>query len=167
MDWLYRAVQAIENTAIGDAMRENDTLFPLVESIHVLAICLFVGSIAVVDMRLLGIASARRPAGELMRAVLPVTWVSFVVAVAAGSLLFVTHATTYLNNGYFDAKMALIAAAGVNMLGFHFVGGRDIDPWGIVVAPPVSARVAGCLSLILWIGVVACGRWIGFTMPAE
>ena len=167
MDWFFNVIKLIEDSSIGDSIRENDTLFPLIESIHVLAVCLFIGTIAVADMRLLGLASTGRAADAWMRAVLPVSWISFAAAVTAGGLLFITHAATYLANGFFEAKMALIGVAGVNMLCFHFLGGRDIAQWGGMVRPPVAARVAGCLSLILWVAVVACGRWIGFTMPAE
>jgi hypothetical protein len=157
-------VALLENSGLADNVRENDLLFPVVESIHVLAICLVVGSILVVDLRLLGLASTRWPVSRLTRAILPLTWIAFVVAVASGGLMFISNATKYLGNGFYVAKMILIGIAGLNMVVFHFVGARDLSKWDDQSRPPFSARLAGGLSLLLWVAVVACGRWIGFTM---
>jgi hypothetical protein len=153
-----------EDSMIADSIREGETLFPLIESVHVVAISLVVGSILVLDLRLLGLASTHRPAGRLIHAILPVTWSAFAVAATSGFLLFISNATKYLANGYFDAKMVLICAAGLNMVVFHTVSARDLPRWEKERSPPLRARLAGALSILLWIAVVACGRWIGFTM---
>jgi hypothetical protein len=78
--------------------------------------------------------------------------------------MFISNATKYLGNGFFVAKMILIGVAGLNMVVFHFIGARDLPKWDTESRPPFSARLAGGLSLLLWVVVVACGRWIGFTM---
>jgi hypothetical protein len=160
-------VLAIQNSDLATTIREDDTLFPLIESVHVLAITLVVGSISVVDLRLLGLASKNRAVGRVTSSILPITWVAFAIAVGSGSLLFASHASKYLQNGFFVAKLALIAAAGVNMLIFHLVGMKDMNRWEKNASPPFPAKFAGGLSLILWISVIACGRWIGFTMQAD
>jgi hypothetical protein len=160
-------IALLENSGLADNVRENDLLFPVVESVHVLAICLVVGSILVVDLRLLGLASTRWPVSRLTWAILPLTWVAFIVAVASGGLMFISNATKYLGNGFFVAKMILIGIAGLNMVVFHFVGARNLSKWDDQSRPPFSARLAGGLSLLLWVAVVACGRWIGFTMQPE
>jgi hypothetical protein len=162
---LQDLIAFVEHGTLGELVRENDLLFPFIESVHVLAVCLVVGSIAVVDLRLLGFASVDRPVGRLMRSILPVTVGAFGLAVAAGSLLFISHASKYLENRFFIAKITLIALAGVNMAVFHLIGARNLDQWENDALPPLFARVAGGLSLFLWVSVVACGRWIGFTMP--
>jgi hypothetical protein len=154
-----------EDSAVADAIRENDLLFPTIESVHVVAICLVVGSILVLDLRLLGFASLQRPVSRLANAILPVTWGAFAIAATSGVLLFISNATKYLANGYFVAKMFLIGAAGVNMLVFHWISARDLPQWEKDSSPPLRARLAGAFSILLWIAVVACGRWIGFTMP--
>jgi hypothetical protein len=153
-----------EDSAVADAIRENDVLFPTIESVHVVAICLVVGSILVLDLRLLGIASLQRPVSRLTAAILPVTWGAFTVAATSGFLLFISNATKYLANGYFVAKMFLICAAGLNMIVFRWIGARGLPYWEKDTPPPLRARLAGALSILLWIAVVACGRWIGFTM---
>jgi hypothetical protein len=162
---LQDLIAFVEHGTLGELVRENDLLFPFIESVHVLAVCLVVGSIAVVDLRLLGFASVDRPVGRLMRSILPITVGAFGLAVAAGSLLFISHASKYLENRFFIAKITLIALAGANMAVFHLIGARNLDQWENDALPPLFARVAGGLSLFLWVSVVACGRWIGFTMP--
>ena len=162
---LHDLIAFVEHGTLAELVRENDLLFPFIESVHVLAVCLVVGSIAVVDLRLLGFASVDRPVGRLMRSILPITVGAFGLAVAAGSLLFISHASKYLENRFFIAKITLIALAGVNMAVFHLIGARNLDQWENDALPPLFARVAGGLSLFLWVSVVACGRWIGFTMP--
>jgi hypothetical protein len=159
-------VAFFEDSGIAEAIRENDTLFPFVESVHVIAISLVVGSILVLDLRLLGFASVGRPVSRLANAILPVTWGAFAIAATSGFLLFISNASKYLANGYFDAKIILICAAGLNMLVFHAIGARDMPQWESRGQPPLPARAAGALSILLWIAVVTCGRWIGFTMQA-
>jgi len=157
-------ISYFEHSALAENIRENDLLFPLIESIHVLAICLVVGSILAVDLRLLGLAWIDRPVSRVTRGIVPLTWVAFVVAVASGGLLFISNATKYLGNGFFLAKLCLIGAAGVNMAIFHFIGAKGMSKWDNDARPPPPARLAGGVSILLWIAVVACGRWIGFTM---
>jgi hypothetical protein len=164
MHQLQAFIAYFEDSGLADNIRENDLLFPLIESMHVLSICLVVGSIFVVDLRLLGLASIRRPVGRVINGVLPLTWSAFAMAVASGSLLFISNATKYLANGYFVAKLFLILAAGLNMAIFHAISARDLPRWENDTPPPLRARLAGGLSILLWVAVVACGRWIGFTM---
>jgi hypothetical protein len=159
-------VAFFEDSGIAEVIRENDTLFPFVESVHVIAISLVVGSILVLDLRLLGFASVGRPVSRLANAILPVTWGAFAIAATSGFLLFISNASKYLANGYFDAKLILICVAGLNMIVFHAIGARDMPQWESRGQPPLPARAAGALSILLWIAVVTCGRWIGFTMQA-
>jgi tryptophan-rich sensory protein len=164
MHGLKDLIAFFEDSGVANAIRENDVLFPSIESVHVLAICLVVGSIMAVDLRLLGFASVKRPLSSVTRGILPLTWGAFTVAVASGFLLFISNATKYLGNGFFVAKLCLIAAAGLNMLVFHFISARNQASWDGQARLPPSVRLAGGVSMMLWIAVVACGRWIGFTM---
>ena len=166
MHGLKDLIAFFEHSSLADAIRENDVLFPSIESVHVLAICLVVGSIMAVDLRLLGFASVKRPLSAVTRGILPLTWGAFVVAVASGFLMFISNAAKYLGNGFFVAKLCLIAAAGLNMLVFHFISAHDQPRWDLQARLPLSARLAGGISMMLWIAVVVCGRWIGFTMEA-
>ena len=164
---LSEFISYFEDSALADNIRENDLLFPLIESVHVVSICLVVGSILVIDLRLLGLASLNRPVGRVTNAILPLTWSAFAVAAASGLLLFISNATKYLENGYFLAKVLLICAAGLNMVVFHGISAKDLRRWENEAALPLPARLAGGLSILLWVAVVACGRWIGFTMQVH
>ena len=140
----------LEDTSIATAIAESDWLFPGVEAVHVIALTTVVGSIAMVDLRLLSLAFRNVEPARLIQSTLPVTWVAFGFAVVSGSLLFASAATHYLDNGPFRYKLLLIGLAGVNMLVFHFLTGAR------------GARFAGLASLLLWTGAVVLGRWIAF-----
>jgi hypothetical protein len=152
----------LEATTIATTIAESDTFFPWIEAVHVLAITLVVGSIFIVDLRLIGWASLDRAAHDLMGEVLPITWAAFALAAITGLLLFAAKATTYGHNALFLTKLTLVALAGLNMAAFHIVAGGKIGSWG--TTSPLSARIAGGISLVLWIAVVTCGRWVGFTL---
>jgi hypothetical protein len=154
----------LEATGPATAIRENALLFPTIESIHVLAITLVFGTIATIDLRLLCFASLESRVSRLTASLLPWTWGAFIVAAITGTLLFSSNAAAYGHNPYFQAKLLLMLGAAFNMATFHWVGSRDIASWDALPHAPPRARVAGALSLLIWIGVVACGRWIGFTM---
>ena len=80
---------------------------------------------------------------RVTRGILPLTWGAFAVAVASGGLLFISNATKYLGNGYFVAKLCLIAAAGLNMAIFHAISAKDLPRWENDRRPPLPARLAG------------------------
>jgi uncharacterized membrane protein len=141
--------------------------FTTVELVHVFAVATVIGTIMIVDLRLLGLASTKRPFTELSRQVLPFTWAAFVVAVIAGLLLFTGRAADYFVNTAFWIKMSLIVLAGINMMIFEFITVRDVQKWNHDPIPPPPARLAGGISITCWVLVVVCGRWIGFTLPME
>ena len=141
--------------------------FTTVEVVHVFAVALVLGTIAIVDLRLLGFASTKRPFAELSRQVLPFTWAAFVLAVIAGLLLFTTRATEYFVNPMFWIKMALIVVAGINMMIFEFITVRDVQKWNLNATPPSRARLAGGISIGCWVLVVIFGRLIGFTLQGD
>jgi hypothetical protein len=155
-------LQWIKATPLSETISESDWWFPTIESAHVIALTLVVGSIAVVDLRLLNLASRARPARQVIASVLPITWSAFVVAAATGTLLFIAKPVVYAHNPFFLVKLALMALAGCNMALFHvFVQSRlsaEASSQGRLV------KASGLASLILWSGVVVCGRWIGFSI---
>jgi hypothetical protein len=156
-------LQGLEATPWGTAVRENTWLFPTIESVHVLALVLVVGSIMVVDLRLLNVASRQRSMKELIDEVLPWTWAAFAVALITGSLLFSSSAMRYVGIWQFDAKMCMLVLAAINMGILHLGALRSVHLWDRAPSqPPLAARLAGGLSLTIWVVVVALGRWIGF-----
>jgi hypothetical protein len=152
----------LEHTAVGAAVRESLWLFPAIETVHLLGMTVLVGTVAAFDLRLLGWALQRTPLSDLARRLLPWTWVGFGLQVVTGALLFSSEAAKMYVNPAFRLKMLLICLAGAQALIFQFVAGRSLAAWDERAAVPVAARIGGLISLLLWIGVVAAGRWIGF-----
>ena len=136
-------------------------LFPFLESIHVLTGTFVVGSILMVDLRLLGLAAHRYPVSRIVKEIVPWTYGACVLSVVAGFGLFITRAGHYAANPAFQIKMALLVLAGLNMGIFHLVTVRGISRWDDAVRPTTGARFAGGCSLLLWIGVMLSGRWSG------
>jgi hypothetical protein len=146
------------------AIREGDWSFPLIESLHVLSFTAVVGSISAVDLRLLGVRSRKLSIRRYCAEILPITWVAFACAAISGSLLFISRAPAYVANISFLLKLSLLAAAGINMLVFHVFTWKKEDRWDVDVLPSTAARMAGGLSLVLWLCVIFFGRRVGFTL---
>jgi hypothetical protein len=157
--WLYE-------TDLATQIRENASLFPWLEAIHVLSLCLVIGSIAVLDLRLLGIASRQRAVADVVQEVVRVTWSAFAFATLSGALLFASNAPAYAHNGPFRYKVLLLLLLGANAGLFHLRFGAKVSEWAPAEAVPWGARLSGLASIVLWIGVTALGRWIGFTLTA-
>jgi len=154
--------QQLQDLSFPSQIRESDWLFPTLETVHVLALVLVVGSILIADLRLLGIANRARPVRSVIAETLPLTWSAFAVAAVAGSLLFSSKAVTYYDDWPFRIKMLCLVLAGINMACFHALTYRHVAQWDMGPTP-IGARVAAGLSLILWVTIVGAGRWIGFT----
>jgi len=156
--------QDVANWPLSQYIASSSWAFPTFESIHVIAICTVVGSIVVMDLRLLGLASGAWTVNEVSRDTLRWTWGAFLLALVTGSLLFISKATDYSANPYFVSKLALIVLAGANMAVFHLVTWRKVGDWDSSPAIPLEARIAGGVSLGLWIVVVLLARAVGFTL---
>jgi hypothetical protein len=159
-------LQALYDSTLGEAMREGALLFPVVETVHVIGLVLVLGSISVLDLRLLGWSSSERALTRVIRDALPPTLVGFAIAAISGFLLFASNAVAYAHNGPFQWKIALLALAGVNALVFHRWVEPRIADWDRAPSTPGYARALGAGSLLIWVAVTAFGRWIGFTVNA-
>jgi hypothetical protein len=142
------------------ALRESDTVFPLIESAHVLAIALIAGSIFTVDLRVVGIVFRDQPLQRITRTLLPYTWYGFALMVITGLPLFVAEAAKLYANPAFRVKLVLLALAGLNALLFHRTAYQRLQDRD----PPRRASVAAGLfagtSVVLWSGVIVAGRLI-------
>ncbi len=159
---LTESLAWLEAQPFATAIAESEWLFPTIEVVHVVALTLVVGSIAMLDLRLLGVSRKDHGVLELAAQTLPWTWGAFAAALLSGVLMFSSAATSYADNIPFRIKLILIALAGINMAAFHLTAYRTAHHWNHQLPTPVAARIAGTLSLIFWIGVIFFGRWIGF-----
>lgn len=156
------AMGAIEGSALGQAMRQWLWLYPAVEVVHIVGISLLVGSIVILDLRLLGV-SRSLPLRRLAAHILPWSAASFALIVPSGGAMFVAHATDLMGNPVFALKICLILLAGANAGIFHAGVFRGAAQWDVDVMPPLGARMAAAASLLLWISVIACGRLLAYT----
>lgn len=160
-------ISALQATTVAGYIRGDspggEWAFPIIETLHVMALACVYGTIVMVDLRMLGITSRSERMSRLSAEVLPWTWTAFICAAITGSLLFISKAEAYWGNFEFRSKFLCLALAGLNMaiyqLGLH----RRVSQWDLTLPPPLAARVAGALSISLWTAVVFFGRWIGFT----
>ncbi len=164
MDAIQTGLQAIYDLPLSVLIRENGVLFPAVESLHVLSIVTVFGMILIVDLRLLGLASLRLNARRMNSALVPVAIIAFGLAILTGGLMFMSNAVAYAANLQFLLKMGVIVLAGINMMVLHAITEKQFAGWEIQTPPPFPVRLAGAISLLLWVAVIFLGRWIGFTL---
>lgn len=142
-------------------MREDLWLYPAVEIVHIIGFVLLAGSIAVLDLRLLGL-SKRLPVRALAAHVLPWSIGALLLIVPTGLLMFIAHAGDFVSNPAFIAKMALLMVAGLNAALFHAGVFRGAASWDANAAVPVTAKMHAALSLLIWISILACGRLLAY-----
>ncbi len=158
----YNFCEWLAATEWSIALHESLWLYPMVESVHVLTLCLFLGTAVLLDLRLLGVAMRRVPISQFTGQLLPWTIAGFVLMVLSGALLFYAiPVRTYLNI-FFRVKVVMLILAGVNAFVFHNTVYRRLPEWDLSAAPPRGARIAGGLSLALWAGIVVAGRMIAY-----
>jgi hypothetical protein len=151
--WLYAA-------PASTALRESDVIFPLVESVHVLAICLIAGTIVTVDLRVGGLILSGEPLTRVTRALLPYTWYGFALMLITGLPLFAAEAAKLYANPAFRVKLLLLVLAGLNALIFHRMANRRMQDWERRGAASVQARAMAGVSVALWSGIIVAGRLI-------
>ena len=152
----------LENTPLGVEIREGVWWFSLLNLVHLLGMAVAFGTIAIVDLRLLGKGIRRARVSEIATSLLPWTWAGFGVMAISGSLLVCSEAVKLSGNLFFRTKLALLAVAGLNVLIFHRTVYRRVAQWDLEPVPPRQARVAGMVSLTCWFGLMAAGRAIPY-----
>jgi hypothetical protein len=153
----------LQGTRLAEHIRESLYIFPTFEAIHVVGLTLVFGTILILDLRLLGLASTNRPVHRVIADILKWTWAMFAVTAVTGAVMFITNALVYYDNVYFRIKIALLVLAGLNMLAFELTARRTINDWDSARSAPPAGRVVAVLSLVIWVGVIFAGRMIGFT----
>src|SRR6059058_3689046 len=132
------------------ALHESLYMYPVVESVHVLTLCLFVGMSVLLDLRLLGLTMQRVRVSEITDRLLPWMQAGFVVMMFSGVLLFYAIPVRSYQNIFFRIKMIMLVFAGVNAWVFHTHVHKRVFIWDMDPKPPGAARMAGAASLILW-----------------
>jgi hypothetical protein len=159
---LLNFCQWLADTRGSVTLHESLWGYPIIESVHVLTRCLFLGFAAMLDLRLLGALMTKRPVSEVASRLLPWTIAGFGVMVISGALLFYAiPVKTYLNI-FFRIKAVLLVLSGLNAYLFHAGIYKRVKEWDLAPIPPPRARIAGALSLTFWACVVVAGRMIAY-----
>lgn len=153
---------ALEQSGLGQTMRESPMLYPAIETLHIIGFALLLGAIASFDLRVLGLARSV-PAASVARITVPLAGFGLCLAVPMGISLFSTEATHIAVNPAFQIKLVCIAVGLGNLALFHLGPWRSIDDWGRPQGTaPLSARIGAGVSLLAWLGAVAGGRLIAY-----
>jgi hypothetical protein len=155
-------VQWLADTSGSVALRESLYVYPLVESVHVLTLCVFLGMAVMFDLRLLGITLTTVPTSQLKKRLGPWITGGFIVMMTTGVLLLYANPMRSYQSLWFRMKMVALALAGVNAFVFHRTIDQRIAEWDEDPVPPSAVRFAGARSLVLWTIVVVAGRMIAY-----
>lgn len=155
----------LEATPLSVSIRESLWSYPIIETVHVLGLALFLGFTILLDLRLLGLVLKTTPASEVSRRLERWIVAGFVVMVVSGVLLFYGDPVVMYESLYMRIKFGMLALAGVNVLMFKRGAFRNIAQWDLSQVPPKGAKVAAAVSLTLWFGIVAAGRAIAYFLP--
>ena len=160
-----RFMQWLNDTAFSITMRDSTWAEPVVETIHVLTLTLFLGFTVLLDLRLLGVSMRRRRVSEVLQELNPWLVGGFLVMIVTGVLLFCGDPVAFYNSIFFKVKMLMLLLAGLNVWLFNATVGRKMAEWEIDAETPGRAKAAAVVSLVLWVAIVAAGRAIAYSLP--
>jgi hypothetical protein len=159
---LHDLFQYIDCTRSSTALRESYYVFPIVEGTHVISLALSVGLVIWFDLRLVGWILKDQPVSAVFRPLRPFMLGGFAITFITGVLLFWSLAMRCYGSPFFWAKVIMLLLAGVNILIYHLTIDRRSAEWDKLATPPVQARIAGLVSLTLWVGIIAAGRMMAY-----
>jgi hypothetical protein len=151
-DWL-------SNTWLSLRIQDDFWVIPTVQTVHILAIAVVMASVTMVDLRLLGVAGRRQSLPEVTHRYLPWVWYSIVVLLCSGALLIIGEPGRELLSPVFWLKMSLLACVLLITAAFQYRVNLGAEFWERRRA---MARLTAVISLVLWIGILAAGRWIAY-----
>ncbi len=160
---LHNLMQWMADTEWSVGLHESRYAYSIIESVHVWTLCLFVGFAIFLDLRLLGLTLKRVPISQITTRILPWTKVAFVLMVVSGVLLFFAIPLRTYHNVFFRLKAVLLVLAALNAWVFH--NGsiyRRLAEWDTAATTPRAAKLAGAVSLALWIAIIFSGRMIAY-----
>jgi uncharacterized membrane protein len=159
---LLQLFQWLQQTEIATALRESALVYPTVMATHLSGMALFGGLIFITDLRILGLAMRGTSVSDVVTQFRPWKQVGLVLVASCGIMLAWAKAEYYYHNPFFWAKLTLLMLVGVHALVFRksvYNNTAELDRAPVM---PTNAKVAACLSLALWIGLVSMGRLIGY-----
>jgi hypothetical protein len=152
----------MDNLPSSIALRESTWTYPLVESVHSVGICLFVGLTLLWDLRLLGIGLRRVPVSEVWSKLIPWMTLGAVTMMVTGAALFYSKPLFFWSNVFFRLKLVALFLALLNAAAFHFGIEKQLVNWDTTPGTPHAAKLAGVSSMAMWAIVIVFGRFIAY-----
>ncbi len=156
--------QWIQDSSIGTQIRESTYMFPIIEATHVLGLAVSVGTIALVDLRLIGAALKDEPVTDVIEQLQPWTLSGFAAMFLSGALLFWSEAARLYPSYSYRVKLVFLLLVGINALLFHSTIYKSVDKWNRAAVTPMRARMAGWIGITFWAVVIFCGRWTAYNL---
>ena len=154
----------LQDTSIGTSIRESTLMFPILEGTHLLGLAFMMAPVLMYDLRLTGLLWRSDPVSKVKWQFLPITIAGAVLMVVTGALLFWSEPVKCYNSTYFRVKVVALFLATINVFVFHTTIDRTTAEWDMTLPPPVRARIAGFLSMVLWAGVIFAGRYTAYNL---
>jgi len=162
MSTLLSFCQWLAETPFSTGIRESTYVYPIIESVHVLSLCVFVGLLLSWDLRLLGITLRRVAVSEVWARLIPWITMGAVLMVLSGLLLFASDPVRFFGNIFFRVKALGLFLALLNAMAFHLGIERKLVDWDTAVVTPRAAKLAGAISIGLWAAIVVTGRFVAY-----
>jgi hypothetical protein len=154
----------LNNSSVGTGIRESIWFFPVIETMHVLALSVSAGVLMWFDVRLMGWGMKHQPISNVHKQLMPIAVFGFIIMFVTGVLLFWSEAEKCYLSGFFRLKVVFLILAGLNAVVFELRTKKTIEDWDKHPIPPMQARMAGLISLISWTAVIAAGRATAYNL---
>ena len=156
---LFFYVSELENSI---ALRESQYVWAWLLVAHIISMCLFAGTIIMMDLRLLGVGIMQTPFSQVQRRLFPWQVAGMVFSAITGAAIVFADPMKYYANIIFWTKMVTMGLAGLNALAFQYITEYTVVDWDARVVPPFGAKLAGALSIVMWTNVIVAGRLIPY-----
>lgn len=162
MEWL-------QEMSFATYVRESALFYPITLSLHLVGLGLFGGLVAMTNLRFLGVAMTNQPPGDLHRQLRPYKHLGLTLIVTCGLILGWSKAAIYWPNPYFKAKLFLLLMVAVHAVVFRptVYNNAALEKMNQTGVIPQQAKIAAALSIVIWLGLITCGRMIGYWEPEE
>lgn len=151
-DWL-------SNTPVSLKIQTVLWIIPAVQTVHILSVSIVMASMAMLDLRLMGVAGKRQPISRMVDRFVPWVWRVLLILLATGVILTIGEPERELLNWAFRTKMAMVATVSLITLAVQLMNRRDDTFWE---NRRIASATVGVVSLLLWVGIVTAGRWIAY-----
>ena len=159
---LHAFAEWLGATPLSLTIQNTAWIIPSVQSVHIFCIAIVISAVFMVDLRLLGVIGRGQPTAAYSARYLPWIWWTLIVLLLSGSVLIIGEPSRSLENPAFQLKMTLLILAMITTAGLQRPLGKDAAYWELTTGRKAMARVIAVVSILLWVGIIFCGRWIAY-----